>query len=69
VFESTVTPAAAAPDKHFGMLKVLLDYPVSLCTSLGIGLMLMLWHQMDALWSCFEYAMSALYCISLAWYC
>ena len=31
-----VTPAAAAPDKCSGMLKILLDYPVSLCTSLGI---------------------------------
>jgi hypothetical protein len=35
-----VTPAAAAPDKCAGMLKILLDYPVSLCTALGACLIL-----------------------------
>ena len=43
-FETTLTPAAAAPDKRMGMLKSLLDYPVSLCTALGIAVAVMQRH-------------------------
>lgn len=43
-FETTLTPAAAAPDKCMGMLRALLDYPVSLCTALGIALAVMQRH-------------------------